>query len=110
VLASASGDVIVFFMVLLSPFGLDTPRLRLRESNATLQSSKFNINRDIPRSRRWTDEEKVRIVEESHRDGVTLADVTRRHEISRAQLYDWRYRHKYGLDLHGCRFLNPDNS
>ncbi len=34
--------------MLLSPFGLDTPSLRLRESNATLHSEKFNIDRDIP--------------------------------------------------------------
>jgi transposase len=32
----------------------------------------------------------VRIVEESHRDGVTLAGVARRHEISRSTLYDWQ--------------------
>jgi hypothetical protein len=34
-------------MVLLS-VGLNTPSLRLRESNATLHSAKFNIDRDIP--------------------------------------------------------------
>jgi len=34
-------------MVLLS-FGLNTPSLRLRESNATLHPKKFNIDRDIP--------------------------------------------------------------
>jgi hypothetical protein len=34
-------------MVLLS-IGLNTPSLRLRESNATLHSAKFNIDRDIP--------------------------------------------------------------
>lgn len=49
------------------------------------------------RRRRWTDAEKVRIVQESHRDGVTLAEVARQHEISRSMLYDWRYRHKLGL-------------
>ena len=26
-----------------------------------------------------------------------LAEVARRHEISRSMLYDWRYRHKLGL-------------
>jgi transposase len=51
---------------------------------------------DTGRRRRWTDEEKVRIVEESHSDGVTLAEVARQHDISRSQLYDWRYRHKNG--------------
>lgn len=52
---------------------------------------------DTGRRRRWTDAEKLRIVEESHCDGVILAEVARRHEITRSQLYDWRYRHKYGL-------------
>lgn len=52
---------------------------------------------DTGRRRRWTDDEKARIVEESHCDGVTLAEVARRHEISRSMLYDWRYRHKYGM-------------
>jgi hypothetical protein len=33
--------------VLLS-VGLNTPSLRLRESNATPHSTKFNIDRDIP--------------------------------------------------------------
>ncbi|MBW7056124.1 hypothetical protein KY389_05355, partial [Paracoccus bogoriensis] len=31
-----------------SPFGLDTPSLRLSESNATSHPTKFNIGRDIP--------------------------------------------------------------
>ena len=43
---------------------------------------------DTGRRRRWTDDEKVRIVEESRRDGVTLAEVARRHEISRSMLYE----------------------
>ena len=60
---------------------------------------------DTGRRRRWTDDEKVRIVEESHCDGVTLAEVARCHDISRSQLYDWRYRHKNGLLGAGPQFL-----
>ena len=60
---------------------------------------------DTGRRRRWTDNEKVRIVEESHGDGVTLAEVARCHGISRSQLYDWRYRHKIGLLGAGPQFL-----
>ena len=60
---------------------------------------------DTGRRRRWTDDEKIRIVEESRGDGVTLAEVARRHDISRSQLYDWRYRHKHGLLGAGSQFL-----
>ena len=61
---------------------------------------------DTGRRRRWTDDEKVRIVEESHREGETVAEVARRHEISRSQLYDWRYRYKHGLlGGSGAQFL-----
>lgn len=60
---------------------------------------------DTGRRRRWTDDEKARIVEESHCDGVTLAEIARRHDISRSQLYDWRYRHKNGLLAAGPQFL-----
>lgn len=63
----------------------DTPRIQILSVS------------DTGRRRRWTDDEKIRIVEESRRDGVTLAEVARRHEISRSMLYDWRYRHKLGL-------------
>ena len=63
----------------------DTPRIQILSVS------------DTGRRRRWTDDEKVRIVAESHREGMTLAEVARRHEISRSMLYDWRYRHKLGL-------------
>jgi transposase len=63
----------------------DTPRIQILSVS------------DTGRRRRWTDDEKLRIIEESQRDGVTIADVARRHEISRSLLYDWRYRQKIGL-------------
>ena len=63
----------------------DTPRIQVLSVS------------DTGRRRRWTDDEKIRIVVESHREGMTLAEVARRHEISRSMLYDWRHRHKLGL-------------
>ena len=65
---------------------------------------------DTGRRRRWTDAEKIRIVEEILGDGVTLAEVARRHDVSRSQLYDWRYRYRHGLLGSGPQFLRVFNS
>ena len=52
---------------------------------------------DMDRRRRWTDDKEIRIFEESHLEGVTLAVVVQRHEISRSMFYNWHDRHKLSL-------------
>lgn len=42
------------------------------------------------RRRRWSEDEKARIIEESLRPGAQVTDIARRHGISRALLYSWR--------------------
>ena len=42
------------------------------------------------RRRRWSDEEKLRNIREAMEPGVWYADVARRHDISRQQVYQWR--------------------
>lgn len=42
------------------------------------------------RRRRWSVEEKLRIVREAAEPGARVADVARRHDVSRAQIYHWR--------------------
>ena len=42
------------------------------------------------RRRRWSEDEKARIIEESLRPGARVTDMARRHGISRALLYAWR--------------------
>jgi transposase len=42
------------------------------------------------RRRRWSAEEKARIVAETTRPGARVTDVARRHEVSRGLLYTWR--------------------
>ena len=42
------------------------------------------------RRRRWTAEQKLRIVEDACEHGVRVADVARRCDVSRAQIYQWR--------------------
>ena len=42
------------------------------------------------RRRRWSAEQKLRIVREAAEPGVSVAEVARRHDLSRQQIYQWR--------------------
>jgi transposase len=44
----------------------------------------------VERRRRWSEQDKARIVAESLKPGVIVADVARRYGIHRNQLYGWR--------------------
>lgn len=55
------------------------------------------------RRRRWSVEEKLRIVREAAAPGVRVADVARRRDVSRAQVYQWRAAAREGrLTEAGC--------
>jgi transposase len=58
----------------------------------------------IERRRRWRIEEKIRIVVESQQPGVTVADVARRHDVSRGLVWAWRRQARRGL-LRAPEFL-----
>jgi transposase len=45
------------------------------------------------RRRRWSVEEKARIIAEAQVPGVRVADIARRHGISRSLLYTWCREH-----------------
>lgn len=42
------------------------------------------------RRRYWTPEEKRRIVEESERDGASMAEIARRHDVNANLVFTWR--------------------
>jgi transposase len=42
------------------------------------------------RRRRWSEDEKARIIEESLQPGAQVADIARRHGVSRGLIYTWR--------------------
>jgi transposase len=44
----------------------------------------------VERRRRWSEEDKARIVAESLKPGVIVAEVARRYGMHRNQLYGWR--------------------
>ena len=53
----------------------------------------------VERRRNWTDEEKLRILDEVATSGSGVTEVARRHDILPQQIYTWRKK----LGLHGRR-------
>ena len=67
----------------------------------------------LERRRRWRDEDKVRIVASVGVGGVTVTQLAHRHEVTRQQIYAWRYElKKKGLlpPSDGLAFLPVDLS
>lgn len=50
----------------------------------------------VERRRRWSYEEKVRLVEETLTAGVTVAEVARRYEVAQSLLFAWRRQAREG--------------
>ena len=50
----------------------------------------------IERRRRWRLEDKLRILAETDQPGASVADVARRHEISRSLIWNWRSQARRG--------------
>lgn len=51
----------------------------------------------VERRRRWSDADKLRIVAEADEAGAKVAEVARRHEISRSILWTWRKQARAGV-------------
>ncbi len=50
----------------------------------------------LGRRRRWSDDDKARIVEETLRPGTVVADVARRWQVSSQQVFTWRREMRRG--------------
>ena len=50
----------------------------------------------VERRRRWRPEQKLRILAELDQSGSTVAEVARRHEVSRGLLWQWRHAQQRG--------------
>ena len=57
---------------------------------------RIEVITSVQRRRRWSAEEKLRIVAESLEGGVSVAAVARRHEINANQLHTWRRQAREG--------------
>jgi transposase len=44
----------------------------------------------VERRRRWSDEQKLSVLSEVGVDGASVAEVARRHDITRQHIYQWR--------------------
>jgi transposase len=44
----------------------------------------------VERRRRWSDEQKLTVLAEVGMDGASVAEVARRHDITRQHIYQWR--------------------
>ena len=58
--------------------------------DATTPRGRVEIRSGVGRRRRWSDEDKGRIVAESYAPGAVVSEVARRHEISPQHLFAWR--------------------
>ncbi len=55
--------------------------------------------------RSWTTDEKRRIVDESLEDGVSIAEIARRHDLNANQLFTWR--RQFGVEPSEPKDLAP---
>jgi transposase len=57
--------------------------------DTTLARGRVEIRSGIGRRRRWTAQEKGRIVAETLHVGVAVAEIARRHDLSSQHLFNW---------------------
>jgi transposase len=57
------------------------------------------------RRRRWTVEEKARIVAESFEEGANISEVARRHGVARGLLTVWRHKFAAAASVKAPRFV-----
>jgi transposase len=62
----------------------------------------------VERRRRWSEDEKARIIEESFTAGAKVSDVARKHGVSRGLIFAWRKEARVdGLAIPGVPRLIP---
>lgn len=63
----------------------------------TSRRERVDISVGVERRRRWSREDKLRIVRQSLEPNAVVADVARRNEVSASLIYEWRRQALAGL-------------
>lgn len=58
----------------------------------TVTNERIEVITSVQRRRRFTVEQKIRLVEESNRPGMSVSHVARIHGVAPSQLFHWRRR------------------
>src|SRR3977135_1247464 len=69
-----------------------TPLVRTRSTPMPMTGSidRVEVITSIQRRRRWSAEEKARIVQETYAPGVSVSRVSRTHGVAPSQVFTWR--------------------
>ena len=72
---------------------------------------RIDIRVGVERRRKWSRDDRLRIVQETLADGAVIADVARRNEVASSLIYTWRKQALAGLlkGFHQVRIV-PDVS
>jgi transposase len=63
----------------------------------TIRDMRLDVISVVERRRRWSAEDKVRILDEASRPGAVIASVLARHNVSGSLFYRWRREAREGL-------------
>jgi transposase len=67
--------------------------------DSSSRRGRVDIRTEVGRRRRWSAEEKGRIVAESYAPGAVTSEIARRHEITSQHLFAWRKAAREGRVL-----------
>jgi len=68
---------------------------------------RFEVFTGAGRRREWSDEEKLRIIAESHSGEMSVSAVARRHGLSPGQLFTWRRQSRKPSELTSTPMFVP---
>jgi transposase len=78
------------------------PRHKLANKQDAATDALAGIRNDVVtgggRRRRWSSDDKARIVRESMKPGAAVSEVAQRYGLTRWQLYDWRRKARVATD------------